>query len=207
MKVRKWIFALILGGSYSIGAAIAGEPERLAPGQVLRGQFSQEREMQGFSSALKTTGDFVLAPGQGLIWQAKEPFPVTTVMTADGILQRNGDTQMLNLSATKAPFLAQLYSILGGALTGNPQVLEQHFAIERSEHPDGWRLVLTPKVQGTGSVMPVEEIEIIGRRFVDQVVIQKDNGDRDRLTFTGLALGPGPLDANEMELIQRVGQQ
>ena len=163
--------------------------------------------MQGFSAALKTTGDFVLAPGSGLIWQAKEPFAVTTVMTAKGVSQQNGSVQMLNLPSSKSPFLAQLYDILGGALAGNPQMLEQHFDVKRSEGTDGWRLVLTPKAQGTASAISVKEIEIIGHRFVDQVVIQKDSGDRDRLTFAGQSLDGGPLDAQEAELLTRVGQQ
>ena len=207
MRLRRWILALVLTAGCSIGAALGEEPERIAPGQVLRGQFVQEREMQGFSAALKTTGDFVLAPGSGLIGQAKEPFAVPTVMTANGLSQRNGNVQMLDLPASKAPFLAQLYDILGGALAGNPQMLEQHFAIERSEGADGWRLMLTPKAQGVGGAMPVREIEITGRRFVDRVVIQKDSGDRDRLTFTGQSLDRGPLDAAETELLTRVGQQ
>jgi hypothetical protein len=197
----------VLAVGCSIGAAMAEEPERIGPGQVLRGQFVQEREMQGFSAALKTTGDFVLAPGAGLIWQAKKPFAVTTVMTANGVSQRNGDVQMLDLPASKAPFLAQLYDILGGALAGNPQALEQHFDVKRSEGADGWRLVLTPKPQGAGAAMLVRQIEITGRRFVDQVVLQKDGGDRDRLTFSGQSLDRGPLDAEETKLLTRVGQQ
>jgi len=186
---------------------MAEEPERIAAGQVLRGQFMQEREMQGFSAPLKTTGNFVLAPGSGLIWQAKEPFAVTTVMTANGVSQRNGDVQMLDLPASKAPFLAQLYDILGGALAGDPQSLEQHFDVKRSEGADGWRLVLTPKRQGAGAAMLVRQIEITGRRFVDQVVLQKDGGDRDRLTFSGQSLDRGPLDAEETKLLTRVGQR
>jgi hypothetical protein len=197
----------VLAVGCSIGAAMAEEPERIGPGQVLRGQFVQEREMQGFSATLKTTGDFVLAPGAGLIWQAKKPFAVTTVMTANGVSQRNGDVQMLDLPASKAPFLAQLYDILGGALAGNPQALEQHFDVKRSEGADGWRLVLTPKPQGAGAAMLVRQIEITGRRFVDQVVLQKDGGDRDRLTFSGQSLDRGPLDAEETKLLTRVGQQ
>ncbi|NJO37140.1 MAG: outer membrane lipoprotein carrier protein LolA [Rhizobiales bacterium] len=207
MRLRRWILALALTAGCSIGAAVAGEPERIAPGQVLRGQFVQERELQGFSAPLKTTGDFVLAPGEGLIWQAREPFAVTTVMTANGVSQRNGDVQMLDLPASKAPFLAQLYDILGGALAGNPQALERSFEIKRSDGPDGWHLALTPKAEGAGSAMPVKAIEITGRRFVDQVVVQKDGGDRDRLTFTGQSLDRGPLDAAEAELLTRVGQQ
>lgn len=186
---------------------MAEEPERITPGQVLRGQFVQEREMQGFSAPLKTTGDFVLAPGSGLIWQAKEPFAVTTVMTANGVSQRTGDVQMMDLPASKAPFLAQLYDILGGALAGNPQALERHFDVKQSAGADGWRLVLTPKPQGAGVAMPVKEIAITGHRFVDQVVIEKDGGDRDRLTFTGQSLDGGPLDAGEADLLSRVGRQ
>jgi hypothetical protein len=191
----------------SIRAAGAEEPERLAPGQVLRGQFVQERVLEGFSAPLKTTGDFILAPGKGLIWQAKEPFAVTTVMTAAGISQRNGSVEMLNLPSSKAPFLAQLYDILGGALAGDPGLLEQHFNVNQNKDASGWHLTLTPHQQGTAGGMAIEGIQIDGRRFVDHVVIRKDGGDRDQLTFLGQSLDNAPLSAEETKLLTDVGQQ
>lgn len=190
----------------SMRAAMAEEPEQLSPGQVLRGQFVQERKMEGFSAPLKTMGDFVLAPGRGLIWEAKEPFAMTTVMTADGISQRNGSVELLNLPSSKAPFLAQLYNILGGALAGDTRTLEQHFDVVHSKNAKGWQLALTPR-HGASADLAIQQIQIDGARFVDHVVVHKASGDRDELTFIGQTLDNNPLSAAESDLLARVGQQ
>jgi hypothetical protein len=184
--------------------AIATQPERLAPGQVLRGRFVQERTMEGFAAPLKSTGDFVLAPDRGLIWQAKQPFAVTTVMTEKGILQENGDAQMLNLPSEKAPFVTQLYDILNGALVGDSALLEKHFAVRQSEDSAGWHILLTPR-QGAQKA-GIREIVIDGGQFVNHVQVTKDGGDRDRLIFTEQSLG-APLDSAEIDLLARVGEQ
>ena len=207
MTVRHWMLGFALAVSSLVGQAMALEPERLVPGQVLRGQFEQERHLEGFAAPLKTTGDFVLVPGQGLIWQAKEPFAVTTVMTAGGIVQRNGTVEMLNLPSSKAPFLAQLYDILGGALAGDPHALKQHFAVATTHDLAGWHLILTPRQQDAGAGLSLAEISIDGHRFVEHVVIRKPNGDRDQLTFTNQTLDNGPIGAEEMHLLAGVGQQ
>jgi hypothetical protein len=206
VRLMRWSLVLVLTAGCSLRAALAEEPEQLSPGQVLRGQFVQERKMEGFSAPLKTMGDFVLAPGQGLIWQAKEPFAMTTVMTADGISQQNESIEMLNLPSSKAPFLAQLYNILGGALAGDTRTLEQHFDVVQSKNAKGWQLALTPR-QGAGAELAIQRIEIDGTRFVDHVIIHKASGDRDELTFIGQTLDSSPLSAAESDLLARVGQQ
>src|SRR5262245_58062566 len=55
-------------------AAPAIEVTPLAPGQILRGRFEQQRFLQGFQAPLKSSGTFVLSPGLGLIWKTEQPF-------------------------------------------------------------------------------------------------------------------------------------
>jgi outer membrane lipoprotein carrier protein LolA len=205
-SLKCWSLVL-LTAACGIGAASADEAQQFAPGQVLRGQFIQERVLTGFSAPLKTTGSFVLAPGEGLIWQALKPFAVTTVMTAEGISQKNGDVEMLNLPSTKAPFLARLYDILGGALAGDEQPLKRFFDVKRNEDAAGWHLVLTPRQKGGSEAQAFKEIRIDGTRFVDHVTITKGSGDSDQLTFTDQVLDGGPLSAEEAKLLASVGQQ
>jgi hypothetical protein len=206
MRLRHWSLVLMLIATCAARAVLAGEPQKLSPGQVLRGQFLQVRQMEGFSAPLKTSGDFILAPGQGLIWRAKHPFAMTTVMTANGISQKSGSVEMLSLPSSKAPFLAQLYDILGGALAGDTRMLEQHFDLVQDKNADGWRLALMPRPE-TSASLAVREIVIDGSRFVDHVAIHKGSGDRDDLTFTGQSLNDSPLSAAEVDLLARVGGQ
>jgi hypothetical protein len=142
-----------------------------------------------------------------LIWQALKPFAVTTVMTAEGISQKNGSTELLNLPASKAPFLARLYDILGGALAGDQQPLERFFEVKRNEDNTGWHLLLTPRQKAGTEALAFKEIRIDGSRFVDRVTIAKDNGDSDQLTFTGQVLDTAPLSAEETQLLASVGPQ
>lgn len=113
---------------------------------------------------------------------------------------------MLNLPASKAPFLAHLYEILGGALAGDSRILEQQFNVSRNSDSSGWHLELTPRQQGSAGGMAIQDIQIAGNRFVEHVDIHKDGGDRDQLTFLDQALDKAPLSAEEARLLAGAGQ-
>ncbi|MEO0034260.1 MAG: hypothetical protein RLZZ501_283, partial [Pseudomonadota bacterium] len=68
-------------------SARAEEPARLAPGEILRGGFSQDRSLTGFPRPLHSEGRFLLAPGQGLVWRGETPFRLVSVIAPGGLTQ------------------------------------------------------------------------------------------------------------------------
>lgn len=189
--------------SSATGGAGAHAPfQPLRPGQVLRGQFTQERSLAGFAHPLQSSGDFVLAPGRGLIWRTTHPFVIVTVMTAAGLVQTVNGAETTHLAAAQLPFLAKLYTLLGGALSGDWQVLDTQFNTTRRGDAQHWELDLVPRGGGDPHSVPFRAITLRGGRFVEDVRISRGDGDSDHLVFSGQVLGSALSDAERTLLRQ-----
>jgi len=199
------LFAVVLGMIVSTIAVSADVSQRIAEGEVLRGRFIQERHLRGFAAPLRSEGQFLLAPGRGLIWKTEKPFAVTTAITESGLLQEVNGSQTLHMPAAKLPFLSRLYRMLGGALAGDWLGLEDDFTLAREGSDDNWQLSLTPK-KTDEMTMPFRSIAVKGKRFVDEVTLTKPDGDLDRLTFFDQVLSSAPLTTNEAFALTSVGR-
>jgi hypothetical protein len=204
MKLISLLLLVILVGSTS---ALAEGPtgKRLSEGQVLRGQFVQERHLQGFDNPLRSEGRFVLAPGHGLIWQTEKPFAVTTVITAAGLAQEVNGNRTLKLDAAKLPFLDQLYGMLSGALTGDWSKLDTGFAVTRKGSDQQWQVTLQPRKTGDPA-MPFTAIDAAGGQFIDELTLTKPDGDFDKLGFHDQAISEQPLSAAEKATFSSAAQ-
>lgn len=181
-----------------------GEP--LKPGEILRGHFTQERSLQGFQAPLKSEGTFVVAQGKGLIWTVEKPYPTTTVITPDGLVQEARGNETLRLPASRVPFLTRLYDMLSGTMTGDWNAMKTQFSVETSGTSDDWTLQLRPK-SGGDTNMPIAEMRIQGGRYVDDVDMHRPSGDRDHLQFHDQTVGSGPLSEAETKLFEGVAKK
>lgn len=191
----KWL-ALALWFSAVLPAH--ADPQIVAPGQVLRGRFEQERHLQGFARPVRSQGSFVVVPGSGLIWRTETPFAMTMVVSPSGVTQSVAGDQTLRLEAARLPFLSRLYAMLGGALTGDWQQLESGFALRRLP---GGVVELTPDANDPAARQIAVVTARLGR-FVETVEIVKPGGDSDRLRFSEQRIAPGPPDPAEAELLR-----
>jgi len=181
--------------------AAHAQPQTLAEGQVIRGRFAQERHLQGFANPVKSEGHFLLAAGRGLLWVAEKPFPVTTAITAGGLTQAVGGKQTASFDAQRLPALARLYAAIGGALSGDWGALDADFQVQR----EGGGIRLLPRrADMTGAA--IKSISLKVSRFVDEVEIERPNGDSDHILFTGQSLSDGPLSAEESAALSRDGR-
>lgn len=193
--IRRLIVAAF-GLFLSVAALGADAAPGIAEGEVLRGRFTQERQLQGFAAPLRSEGRFLLAPGRGLIWKTEKPFSVVTVITEAGLVQEVNGNQTLRMTAAKLPFLSRLYHMLGGALAGDWHRLEGDFTVTQEGNDAAWHLDLLPKTTDDVT-MPFRSIGVTGGRFVDQVILTKPDGDLDKLTFVDQVLSAAPLSADE----------
>ena len=143
-------------------AAAQAPFHRLQPGEVLRGRFTQERRMQGFDRPLVSSGDFVLAPGRGLIWRTERPFAIVTAITAAGLVQEAGGTETARLAAARLPFLARLYDLLGGALLGDWRALGGPFEMTQRGDAAHWEITFAPRPGADPLAMPFRSITLTG---------------------------------------------
>ena len=81
------LFALLSAAMLPVQAADGdGVRARLAKPAVLRGQFEQQKQLQGFRNPLKSSGDFLLLRDRGIAWNTRLPFASSTRLTRRKLL-------------------------------------------------------------------------------------------------------------------------
>lgn len=173
--------------------SIAAEVARPA---VLRGGFSQEKQVSGFRNPLRSQGRFVVARGHGVIWSTLTPFPSEMVITADRILsrQRDGRTRV-ELDAREQPALRSVNAILFALMSGDVQALSGQFNVSATREGQGWALRLTPKSPVLAKAFA--SLALHGDHYVRQVEIIEASQDRTLIAFSALTETPATLSADE----------
>jgi hypothetical protein len=167
--------------------------------KVLRGHFVEIHQTNGTQPPLQTSGHFVVAPAQGLLWYVEKPFPTLTIITPRGMAQDIGGLA-LKLPAKN---LRHLYDMVGGALAGDWSGLESDFTITSSGTAGHWEMLLMPR-QDSQNKLPYAAITISGGNFVENIAITKTDGQQDAFSFTGAALSPAPLTDKESAAFHKI---
>ena len=175
----------------------------LKEGEILRGGFTQERYLAGFTKPVTSEGQFSLVPGQGLLWQAERPFAVSTVVTAKGIAQSIDGSETTRLAASRLPFLSRLYDMMAGALAGDLSSLEQEFLVSEERLGRLTHITLTPRRPDSPTAAAIKSLKIVMDRYVESVEIRKPGGDWDRLIFKNQTLKRGELSMPERSAFER----
>ena len=173
----------------------------LTAGQTLHGRFVQERHLQGLASTLKSSGTFVLAPGQGLIWLTGEPIQIITVITPAGIRQIVNGSEVQHVDSAKVPFVAHFYDMLNGALMGDWTAMRHDFAVKTTGDRAAWRTVLTPLRPDDPIAGMLASIQITGGRMVDGVDINRTNGDSEHMAFLDQTVSSAAPSGDDARLL------
>jgi hypothetical protein len=199
------LIAVVLLAFPSAAFAHASAPGQAIIGKddILRGHFVEQRNLKGFNKPMKTTGHFVVAPADGLIWSMDQPFPTSTVITPAGLVQLVGSAKIMSMSSQKIPFTLHLYDMLAGALAGNWAPLSEDFKVTESGDVRHWKFVLEPINDNPG--MPYSSITITGSRYVETALLTKADGDSDSFTFTDQTVGATPPSSVENAAFRSVG--
>jgi len=183
------------------GAELAMGPT-LTAGQTLHGRFVQERHLKGLASTLKSEGNFILAPGQGLIWRVEQPIQTLTVITPAGIRQIIGGSEVQRVDAARVPFIAHFYDMLNGSLMGDWSAMRHDFAVKSTGDRQAWRTVLTPLRPDDPIAGMLASIAIAGGKMVDSVDINRANGDSEHMAFLDQTISSFPLTAEDARLLK-----
>jgi len=203
---RRWLLLSLAATASTFGTAARAQYRSVGQGEVLRGRFMQERRIKGFERPLVSSGDFVLAPGVGLIWRTERPFAIVTVITGEGLTQEVDGTETTRLTAARLPFLGRLYDLLGAALSGDWQALGTQFQVTRHGDAKQWDLTLVPRTGADPLTMPFRSITLHGGQFLDEVWIVRLDDDSDRLVFADQTLGAGGLSGTEVAHLHGAGK-
>ena len=154
----------------------------LARPAVLRGEFEQQRQVQGFSKPLVSRGSFVVARGRGVLWSTRTPFASQLVLTQAQIRATQDGKVNFQLDAAAEPAVRVINSVLFGLLDGDVAALSAHFKLEGQVDGKAWRLSLQPSDAALARMM--SRIELEGDQYVRRIRIFDASGDRSTLVFS-----------------------
>jgi len=175
----------------------AGVRARLANAPVLRGQFEQEKHLQGFKNPLLSNGDFLLARDRGVVWNTRIPFASTLVLTKQRLLTRQADGSTHTVADQSAsPAISTANALLMALLGGDIEMLSRQFDLQETLATDaGWRLQLVPKQGALKKIF--KRIELQGDQYVRSVRLEEIRGDVTDIRFQQLHDTPASLSVEE----------
>ena len=163
-------------------AALAGHP-------LVKGNFEQEKILGRLNRSLKSSGNFIIAEGQGMVWETLQPFPSTLVLGKDYFAQSRRPGGEANvISAAGNETFVHFAEIISAVFSGNSQGLLGNFEVFYSGSPSGWELGLLPKDKTFAAF--AQKITMKGDAAVKSILINEQNGDSTRYIMSNQSYPP-----------------
>lgn len=164
--------------------------QQLQHPSVLRGQFEQQRILDGFSKPMTSRGHFVVVRDRGVLWNTDTPFASQLIVTHDSLVQKNGNNVTQKLDANKEPALKAINGVLFALLSGDLAALEQRFTVTGEFKNKNWSLLLIPREAGWKQVLT--RVELQGNQQINQLKMLDANHDATEITFFGISGAKAP---------------
>lgn len=179
------------------GAAFTEVAQRLAAPAVLRGHFTQSREIALLESPLQSSGSFLLSD-LGLYWRQDKPLP--SVMIADGerLFQQVDNGPLQAIDVAKNPMVLTFSTSFLSIFNGSEAELRNHFTVEFEAGENDWSIELTPATFPMSDA--IETINLRGREYIEELTVISRSSERTVIRFSDLQTEPDQLTDNEIEL-------
>ena len=201
MKIYHGILLALALASGVVPAARAADPlaqvrAQVAQVPVLRGEFTQEKQVAGFKNPLRSSGRFLLARDKGVSWSTTAPFPSEIVITQDRILSRQRDgSRRVEVDGREQPGLRSVNAMMFALMSGDMKALTSTFEVKGEPAASGWKMTLVPRSRQLAQAFT--SVRLSGDRYVREVELREANGDLTRLRFSGMSEAPTALSRDE----------
>jgi hypothetical protein len=186
----------------------------LSANNIVRGEFTQTRNMEMFAQPLTSQGTFLLDKSNGLLWTQTTPFPVSLVLTDNKLSQRFADQPAKIITDKENPMAFYFSHIFLSVFHGDTQKLQEQFslsfepAIEQSSNASAnsssedtrWTLTLKPKSAPMNAVF--EAITLQGQNDIERIELREIRGDSTVIEFSQLSHLPEVLSDAEAQQFQ-----
>ncbi|MDR2702072.1 MAG: outer membrane lipoprotein carrier protein LolA [Spirochaetaceae bacterium] len=148
---------------------------RLAEHPFVRGNFEQEKTLSRLNRSLKSSGNFIIAAGLGMVWDTAKPFSSTLTLGKDYLIHSRPGGQKTVLSAQGNETFLRMAEVISAVFSGNSQGLLDNFNVYYAASGAAWELGLIPRNAAIGSF--AEKIIMKGDAAVRSILIYEQNGD------------------------------
>lgn len=224
---RKHISIALLGLASIMVSSFAGANEStvavgsvselqtvLSANSIVRGEFTQTRNMEMFAQPLTSQGTFLLDKSNGLLWTQATPFPVSLVLTDNKLSQRFADQPAKIITDKENPMAFYFSHIFLSVFHGDTQKLQEQFSLSfepateknsdesanSSSEDTRWTLTLKPKNAPMNAVF--EAITLQGQGDIERIELREVRGDSTVIEFSQLSHLPEVLSDAEAQQFQ-----
>jgi len=166
----------------------------LAKNPIVKGNFVQEKYLSRLDRSLMSSGNFIIAAGQGMVWDTLRPFPSTMILGSDFIVQSRPDGQKSVLSAQGNETFIQMADVISTVFSGQSQGLLKNFEVYFLGSVSNWDIGLLPKDSIIASF--AMKIIIRGDSAIRFIRIFEQKGDIVTYTLSN-HIYPSELNNNE----------
>ncbi|UIJ41525.1 outer membrane lipoprotein carrier protein LolA [Vibrio kanaloae] len=182
----------------------------LSANNIVRGEFTQTRNMEMFAQPLTSQGAFLLDKSNGLLWTQTTPFPVRLVLTDNKLSQRFADQPAEIITDKENPMAFYFSHIFLSVFHGDTQKLQEQFALDfepatvtssdENTENKSWTLTLKPKSAPMNAVF--EAITLQGQNDIERIELREIRGDSTVIEFSQLSHLPEVLSDAEAQQFQ-----
>lgn len=181
---------------------IAPAARELAKSPVLRGEFVQRKFLNGIPKPLKSSGAFVVARQQGIYWHTKLPFDSEFILTPTSMVQLDGGTTAIRISAEQQPGLRVVGDVFFSIFALDPAALAANFSLYGKAGKRGaWVMSLRPKNAALASAISAAVIS--GNARVEKVELWDAHGDQTEIILTTGKVKARALTPEEAALFRK----
>ncbi|MGO2318976.1 MAG: LolA family protein [Vibrio toranzoniae] len=222
-RSRKHISVLLLGLAAMMASGLATANHNtaavgsiselqtvLSANSIVRGEFTQTRNMEMFAQPLTSQGTFLLDKSSGLLWTQTSPFPVNLVLTDNKLSQRFADQPAKIITDKENPMAFYFSHIFLSVFHGDTQKLQEQFSLSfeaaamqspgKNTGNNSWTLILTPKSAPMNAVF--EAITLQGDSDIERIELKEIRGDSTVIEFSQLSHQPEVLSDAEAQQFQ-----
>ncbi|MCL2765152.1 MAG: outer membrane lipoprotein carrier protein LolA [Treponema sp.] len=157
----------------------------LAKHPIIKGNFEQEKHLTRFNRSLMSSGNFIIAAEQGMVWETLQPFPSTMIMGNDYIMQARPNGQKSVLSSQGNETFTQMADVISSVFSGHSQGLLGNFEVFFFGSVSNWNMGLLPRDRIIASF--VTKITLSGDSAIRSIRIFEQNGDVITYTLSNLS--------------------
>ncbi|MBB5205766.1 hypothetical protein HNQ51_003093 [Inhella inkyongensis] len=174
---------------------VAEVQRRLQQAALVRGRFEQDKHIAGFAKPLRSSGDYLLLRGKGLLWRTRQPFASQLALTRDAI---RGDG--VQLDANKEPGVRVVTQLMLALLDGNLAALEAQFTLQaEAVGAQAWRAQAQPRAGALAKLF--QRIELEGDRQLRRIQLIEAQGDRTTIRFDEQQREPAAATPEEAQAL------
>lgn len=192
-----FIFAsLVFAQGTSQNPAFKEVCKNISSHKITKGSFVQTKVIRKIKREIKSSGTFVIAGEEGLLWNTLKPVKSSMAITKGGILQTNAKGKRTIVSSGENATFAQFSSLITSLFNGDVESLDKNFEIEFIGSAESWNVNLVPKDSSVKGF--IESIEMAGNKTIDSMVLNEASGDFTKYEFSAQTFADALTDEEKV---------